>query len=263
MKDKKLTWMLAGLLSSLMLLSSASYAQETIRIAVASNFLATLKALSKDFTAKTGIRVAISNGASGMLYAQIKKGAPYDMFFSADSKRPEKLEQEGFIEANSRFTYVTGKLVAWSPDASKVSADLTQLKVTNPNLHFLAMANPKTAPYGLAALTVLKHYGLYDALRANNKIAIGENAGKTYHYAATRNAQIGLVAKSYVSNPKKPVGGEVFEIPSELYPVLNQQAVVLKGKKTASVSQFIAYFHSSTAQKKIQFYGYGSVGGQN
>lgn len=257
MNVNRYKWFLPGLLSLLMLFSSNAVAQESIRIAVAANFLATLKALSKTFTAETGIRVYISNGASGMLYAKIKKGAPYDLFFSADAKRPELLDREGLIEPGSRFTYVTGKLVAWSPDATKVTANLSQLDVNNPNLHFMAMANPKTAPYGSAALAVLKHYGLYEALSAENKIAIGENIGKTYHYVASRNAQIGLVAKSYVSNPDKPVGGEVFDIPTELYPVLNQQAVIIKGRQSAAVQAFIKFYHSDKARQHIQAYGYG------
>ena len=238
-----------GLLSLFMVFSSVSYAQESVRIAVAANFLATLKALSKDFTAETGIRVDISNGASGMLYAQIKKGAPYDMFFSADSKRPELLEQEGLIEPGSRFTYVTGKLVSWSPDARKVSPNLMMLNANNNRLRFVAMANPKTAPYGAAALTVLKHYGVYDNLKALNKIAISKNICKTNHYAASSNAQIGLVAKSYVSNPNRPVGGEAFEIPPELYPALKQQAAVLKGRKSPQPAALLNSFNSD---KEIQ-----------
>ncbi|WP_029408326.1 molybdate ABC transporter substrate-binding protein [Thiomicrorhabdus sp. Milos-T2] len=237
--------------------SSAATAQESIRIAVASNFLATLKSLSKDFTAETGIKVQVSNGATGMLYAQIKKGAPYDLFFAADAARPERLEKEGLIEPNSRFTYVTGKLVAWSPDAHKVSPDLTRFNPNNPRLHFFAIANPKTAPYGLAAVATLKHYGFYEPLVSQNKIALGENAGKTFHYVVSQNAQIGLIAKSYVSNPNKTIGGKYFEIPSNLYPKLLQQAVVLKGKQTPATQAFLKFFKSQKARKKIEAYGYG------
>jgi molybdate transport system substrate-binding protein len=250
-----------GLLSFLILFNGLTSAQastqESVRIAAASNFLATLKVLSKDFTEQTGIRVNISNGATGMLYAQIKKGAPYDMFFSADSKRPELLEKEGLIEPNSRFTYVTGKLVAWSPNSHLVSADLLKLNANNRRLRFLAMANPKTAPYGEAALMVSKHYGIYENLKALNKIALGENVGKAYHYVASGNAQIGLIAKSYVSNPNKSVGGEVIDIPQNLYPEIKQQAVVLKGKKSPATDAFLQYFNSDKARKLIQAYGYG------
>ncbi len=238
-------------------MSSTSHAQETVSIAVAANFLATLKSISKDFKEETGIKVAISNGSSGMLYAQIKRGAPYDMFFSADAKRPQLLEEKGFVEEGSRFTYVVGNLVAWSPDSSKVSPDLSQLKADDPNLRFIAIANPRTAPYGMAAVEVLKYYGLYDKLKANNQIAIGGNVGKAFHFAVSGNAQISLIAKSYLSNPNRPMGGVMFDIPSHLYPKLIQQAVVLKGRYNESVRAFIEFFHSKHVQDKIQLYGYG------
>ena len=250
-------WVLGCVAMGMMAMSSVSTAQETVRIAVASNFLATLKSLSQDFTEQSGIKVEISNGASGMLYAQIKKGAPYDLFFSADAKRPTLLEQEGFAEPQSRFTYVKGKLVAWSPNADKVNPDLTQLKATNPHLHFVAIANPKTAPYGEAAVKVLQHYGLYDELSAAGKISLGENIGKTYHYVVSGNAQLGLVAKSYVSNPEKPVGGQFFEVPANLYNPLVQQAIVVKGKNTPAVQAFLKYFHSDKARQRIEAFGYG------
>lgn len=250
-------FLLSFLVGVTLLWGPAVQAQETIRIAVASNFLATLKSLAKDFNAQTGVKVDISNGATGMLYAQIKKGAPYDMFFSADVKRPQLLEQEGFVEEGSRFTYVTGKLVAWSKNPKAVPANLNKVKINNSNLHFVAIANPKTAPYGAAAQTVLNHYGLYKQLMQQHKIAIGENIGKTYHYVATGNAQLGLVAKSYVSNPDRPVKGQVFEIPEQLYPSLEQQAVILKGRKTPAIETFLAFLHSAQARQKIQRYGYG------
>lgn len=245
------------LVVGLLMTSSMAYAQQSIKIAVASNFLATLKALSKDFTKQTGIQVQISNGATGMLYAQIKKGAPYDMFFAADARRPKLLDEQGYIVPGSRFTYVTGKLVSWSPNADKVTPDLDKLKADNKNLHFVAIANPKTAPYGEAAVAALKHYGLYDKLSHSGKIALGENIGKTFHYAASGNAQLGLVAKSYVSNPEKPVGGRYFEIPTNLYPKLVQQAVVLKGKDSSAVKTFLKYFKSKAARQRIEAYGYG------
>lgn len=245
------------LVVGLLLTSSMAYAQQNIKVAVASNFLATLTALSNDFTKKTGIPVEISSGATGMLYAQIQKGAPYDMFFAADAKRPKLLEKQGLIAANSRFTYVTGKLVSWSPSSPGISADLTALSPSDAKLHFIAIANPKTAPYGSAAVAVLKHYGIYGKLKSEGKIAIGGNIGKTFQYAASGNAQIGLVAKSYVSNPTKPVGGAYVEIPANLYPTLTQQAVVLKGKNSDAVRKFLAYFKSDAAKKQIEAYGYG------
>ncbi len=238
------------------MLSSQVSVADTIRIAVASNFLAPLKSLAKEFTNQTGVRVYISNGASGMLYAKIKRGAPYDLFFSADALRPQRLEEEGLIEKGSRFTYVMGRLVAWSTDDTKLSADLSKLNPKNPALRFLAMANPKTAPYGVAAIAVLKHYGLYESLRSQKKIVLGESVGKAYQYTVTGNAQIGLVAQSYVRNPMHPIRGQVFQIPTNIYPPLNQQAIIVKGRKTVAVTEFLTFFHSDYAQKQLLSLGY-------
>lgn len=237
--------------------ASKSFANDALHIAVASNFLATLKAVSRDFTQETGIKVHISNGATGMLYAQIQRGAPYDLFFSADSKRPLLLEQKGVTEPGSRFTYVIGKLVAWSPNPENISANLSSLQADNPALRFMAIANPKTAPYGEAAKAVLEFYGLYAPLKTENKLALGENIGKAYHYVISGNAQIGLVAKSYVANPEHPVKGEFYDIPSHLYPEIAQQAVILKGKNSQAVQAFLNYFKSAKVQSIIEFYGYG------
>ena len=255
--DKRI---LGLLLVGWLLLSLPGYASSekgVVRIAVASNFLATFKTVSRDFTEQTGIKVHISNGATGMLYAQIKRGAPYDLFFSADSKRPLLLEEEGLTEPGSRFTYVFGKLVAWSPKPEKISPDLAKLKADNPALRFMAIANPKTAPYGEAAKAALKFYGLYAALKAQNKFALGENVGKAYHYVVSGNAQIGLVAKSYVANPERPVKGAFYDIPNHLYPEIAQQAVLLKGKNSPAVQAFLNYFKSAKVQDLIESRGYG------
>ena len=237
---------------------STAHASQSLHIAVASNFLATLKTLSKNFTQQTGIKVHLSNGASGMLYTKILKGAPYDLFFSADVLRPQLLEQQGLIETGSRFTYVTGRLVAWSPDENGLAADLSKLDSKDKRLRFIAIANPKTAPYGAAAITVLKHYGLYHSLSSQNKIALGESVGKAYQYLATGNAQIGLIAKSYVVNPNRIHKGSVFDIPTNLYPKLAQQAVVLKGRESVEVKSFLKFLLSDKVQKQIQDFGYGA-----
>jgi len=240
----------------ILLWSSVSSA-ETVRIAVASNFYATLKQVAMQFTQQTHIPVHLSNGATGMLYAQIKQGAPFDLYFSADSKRPQLLEQEGLIEPHSRFTYAVGQLVAWFPFPKKIAPSLKALKVKNPHLHFLAIANPKTAPYGVAGQAVLKHYGLLQPLMQAHKLVRGENIGKTFGYVASGNAQIGLVAKSYLSHPKHPVTGVFKNINPKLYPPILQQAVILKGHETAAVNTFLTYFKSNKVQKLIVYNGYG------
>ena len=232
--------------------SSDLGAKERIHIAVASNFLRPMKTLSKDFSQRTKIGVLLSKGPTGMLYAQIKRGAPYDLFFAADVKRPKGLEEEGLIEAGSRFTYAKGKLVSWSKN---FSPDLNLLNPNNPQLRFVAIANPKTAPYGKAALEVLNHFGIGDSLKKKTKLAYGENVGKAYHYVASGNAQIGLVALSYLAHSKKNQG-KIYEIPQNTYSEIIQQAAILKGRKSGPVLKFLEYLNSLKAKKIIRSYGY-------
>ncbi len=248
-------WILLWVWSTLWGVNMSLSASEPIRVAVASNFLIPMKILAREFTEQSGIPVTISSGSSGTLFAKIKRGAPYDLFFSADVLRPQRLEKEGWIEEGSRFTYVIGRLVAWSSNES-ISADLSRLKVGDPALRYLAMANPKIAPYGTAAVAVLKHYGLYEALQKQQKIVLGENVGKAYQYVVTGSAQIGLVAQSYVVNAKNFVSEQVFNIPESLYPPLHQQAVVIRGRKTHEVAQFLTFFYSDWVRIKLISLGY-------
>lgn len=248
-------------LTLFLLLFSLSFsvnATKTIHIAVASNFYATLKSISHDFTQRTGIKVVISNGATGHLYAQIKRGAPYNLFFSADEARPRQLEEAGLIEKNTRFTYVLGKLVVWS-NHKDISTDLTKLDLNQPEFQYFAIANPKTAPYGLAGKKLLQHYGLYEKLNQQHKIVMGGNIGKTFHYVANGNAQIGLVAKSYLINlqkKNKQIKGHFIEVNQNLYPPISQQAVILKGKNTKNVQRFLTYLASLEVKKNMISQGY-------
>lgn len=246
----------AVLLISLMGVGSISHAaSDRIHIAVAANFYATLKTISHSFTRQTGVKVNLSNGASGMLFNKIKQGAPYDLFFSADEARPKQLEAMRLIEPGSRFTYVRGQLVALALNPP-FSPDLSQLNVHHPALRFVAIANPKTAPYGQAAVTVLRHYGLYETLKQKRQLALGESVGKAYQYALSGNAQIALVAKSYVVGNVN-VSIELWqEIDAALYPSLRQQAVVLKGKNSPAVKSFLTYLQSSEVQALLKQSGY-------
>ncbi len=255
MKRLSCTLLLLASLSGLFFpsLSNAATQQKPIHLAVSANFLATLKQISQKFTKQTGIPVYLSNGATGMLYAQIKRGAPYDLFFAADARRPELLEQAGLIEPNSRFAYVKGKLVVWSR-TGYFSTDLAKLVVTSPQLRYFAIANPKSAPYGRAAKQVLEHYGLYRTLLKSHQLALGENVGKTFHYVATGNAQIGLLAKSYLMTHS--VKGHFKDVDESLYSPIIQQAVVLKGKKSSEVQQFLDFFRSEAVQVQLQKAGY-------
>jgi molybdate transport system substrate-binding protein len=173
-------WTTAALLSLL----SVAHA-DTVHVAVASNFASALEAISKSFETKTGHQVVISSGATGKFYAQIKSGAPFEVFLAADTTTPQKLEEEGYVVRNSRFTYAIGRLVLWSSQPHYVDREGAVLKVG----HFahLSIANPKTAPYGLAALEVLKRQGLEATLAP--KLAQGETSRRriSLSFRAMRN----------------------------------------------------------------------------
>ncbi|OYD26086.1 molybdate ABC transporter substrate-binding protein [Oceanimonas baumannii] len=223
-----------------------------VKVAVAANFLDAISTLGEQFEQKTGHKVLISSGSTGKLYAQIKNEAPFDVFFAADDKRPELLEQENAIVPGSRFTYAMGTLVLWSPDEKRVDDDLTVLK--NGDFRFLAVANPVTAPYGRAAQEVLVGMGLWDNF--NKKMVRGENIGQTYQYVYSRNADLGFVAKSQVFSQGEYSSGSWWEVPADQYAPIVQQAVQLTD--TPAAKELLEYVRSAEGLKVIHAYGYGT-----
>lgn len=240
------------LLSALLMLGSSLLNAEQLHIAVASNFTHAIKALAKNFEEKTGHRVVLSFGSTGKLYAQIIHGAPYDVFFAADSKRPVLLEKNGQALPGSRFTYATGKLVLWSPRQQLVD---TKGKVLNrQDLRHLAIANPDLAPYGRAARQVLQHEGLWLTLQA--RLVRGENIGQAYQFIKSGNVELGFVAFAQVQYPGHPATGSWWEIPESLYSPIEQQAVLLKDNPAAS--DFLQYVKHDASRALIRSYGYGT-----
>ncbi|WP_107850510.1 molybdate ABC transporter substrate-binding protein [Oceanimonas marisflavi] len=244
-----------SLRSTLMLCAlsmSLPLSADEIRVAVAANFLDVITTLGEQFEQQTGHRVLISSGSTGKLYAQIKNGAPFDVFLSADDARPALLEQEKAIVPGSRFTYALGTLVLWSPDETLIDDELTVLK--NGDFRFLAIANPVTAPYGRAAREVLSGLGLWE--RFNRKMVRGENIGQTYQYVYSRNADLGFVAKSQVFSQGDYSAGSWWEVPADRYAPIVQQAVQLND--IAAAKALLDYMRSPEAVKVIHAYGYGT-----
>ena len=176
---------------------SIAYAED-VRIAVATNFLATLNEIATTFEKDTGHSAVVSSGSSGKLYAQIIHGAPFDVFLSADSKRPKLLEDDGLAVTGSRFTYAVGRLTLWSSDPDMIKGNGKDV-LTNNRFTRLAIANPKTAPYGVAAKSTLQALGLWDYLY--DRLVQGENIGQTFQFVYSKNAEIGFVALSQVLDP--------------------------------------------------------------
>ncbi len=225
-----------------------------VSVAVAANFAGPMSAMSEAFTAATGHRLKMSVGASGKFYSQIVAGAPFEVLISADDETPKKLVAQGLAVPHTQFTYAIGKLVLWSAQPGVVDDQGAVLAAAR--FAHLAIANPKTAPYGRAAVEVLKARGLHESLAP--KLVTGESIGQAFQFVATGNAELGFVALSQVVVPGKPVSGSYWLVPSSLYGQIRQDAVLLKrGEKNPAALALLAYLKSAPAKAVTQAYGYG------
>jgi len=222
-----------------------------VRVAVASNFIITLKALSGPFERASGHTLKISSASTGKLYAQIKHGAPFAVFMAADTHRPELLEKQNLTVAGSRFTYAQGQLVLWIP---KVSTTDCIHFLQNGNFKHLAIANPKTAPYGLAAQQFLQRQQLWTKLQS--KLVRGENISQTFQFVLSGNAQVGLVARSQFLS-KGDLNGCYYDVPQKTYSLIEQQVVLLKSAEDNQAAiDFIAFLQNEKTKSYIRQHGY-------
>lgn len=238
-------------LFGLLTLNSA-WADE-VQVAVAANFTAPIQAIAKDFEKDTGHKLVASFGATGQFYAQIKNGAPFDVFLSADDTTPEKLENEGETVKGSRFTYAIGTLALWSPKEGYVDAKGEVLK-KNDYKH-LSIANPKAAPYGLAATQVLAKLNLTETTKG--KLVEGQNITQAFQFVSTGNAELGFVALSQIYKDGKVSNGSAWIVPASLHDPIKQDAVILnKGKDNAAAKALVDYLKGPKAAEVIKSYGY-------
>ncbi len=243
---------LTTLLAITILLSSLPLRAEQIHVAVASNFSEAARTIAERFEQQSGHQITLSFGSTGKHYAQIHHGAPFDAFLAADRKRPQLLEQQGQGEAGSRFTYAIGRVVLWSPKAQLINNSGSVLQ--QGKFRYLAMANPKLAPYGRAAQQIMEQQGSWQQLR--RQAVRGENIGQTYQYVKSGNAELGFVAYSQILQPGgKPEGS--YWIPEQsLYDPIEQQAILLKPKTGARA--FLTFLQGEEAQQIIHNFGYGT-----
>ncbi|UOG90959.1 MAG: molybdate ABC transporter substrate-binding protein [Candidatus Thiothrix sulfatifontis] len=241
------------LLTAVIACSTASAWADEVQVAVASNFTKPLEAIAEKFKAASGHELKISAGATGKLYAQIENGAPFEVFISADSKTPKKLVEAKMAEADSQFTYAFGTLVVWSSKEGYVDDKGDVLK--KGEFQHLAIANPKTAPYGEAGMAVMEKLGLTAAITP--KLVTGENITQTYDFVSTGNAELGFVALSQVSKANKLKSGSAWVVPQEMYKPLSQDAVLLsKGKDSAAAKALLEFLKGDDAQAIMTSYGY-------
>ena len=223
------------------------------QVAVAANFAEPMKAIAAVLEKSTDHTLKVSTGASGAFYTQIKHGAPFDVFLSADNERPEMLEKEGLAQPGTRFSYANGKLVLWSAKAGRVDDKGSVLKA--PGLGKVAYANPKTAPYGTAAVQVLERLGLKDAITP--KLVQGESIGQTYSFVKTGNADVGFVALSQVLSGGRLKEGSMWVIPQAHYDPIRQDVVLLKrGADNEAAKALLRLLQSPSIKDLIRSYGY-------
>lgn len=222
-----------------------------VQVAVAANFAAPMEKLAPMFARETGHKAVLSFGSTGKFYAQVRHGAPFEVLLAADDETPARLEREG--RGGSRFTYAVGRLALWSRQAGFVDAQGEVLK--RGRFDRLAIADPRLAPYGAAAIETVRKLGLLEALRP--KFVQGENIAQAWQFAATGNAALGFVALSQIYAGGKLKEGSAWIVPASMHAPIRQDAILLdKGKDNAAASALMRYLQGSKARAVIRGFGY-------
>ncbi len=226
---------------------------EEVSVAVAANFTGPMERMAPEFEKASGHKLIVAYGTVGKFYAQIKNGAPFEVLVSADDETPIRLEKDGLAIPESRFTYAVGKLVLWSATPGLVDDKGEVLK--QGDFRHLAIANPKVAVYGAAAVEAMTKLGVYTALES--RLVMGENITQAHQFTATGNAELGFVALSQIYKDGRFASGSHWLVPPNLYPKLRQDAVLLtRGKGNPAAGALLAYLKTEAARKVIRSYGY-------
>jgi molybdate transport system substrate-binding protein len=246
----RFTPLLAGLVLAI---SSLTVQAAEVQVAVAANFTAPMQKIAAEFEKDTEHRAMVSTGSTGKFYAQIRNGAPYDVFLSADTATPDKLQADGMVVAGSRFTYAIGTLVLWSATPGRVDDQGEVLKTGD--FKHLALANPKLAPYGAAAVEVMKGMGVLETMQP--KFVLAENISQAYQFVVSGNAELGFMALSQIIKDGKMIDGSVWKIPADRHTPIRQDAVLLKrAKDNPAAAALIDYLKGEKARAIIQSFGY-------
>jgi len=225
---------------------------DELKLAVASNFLTPMKSLVNIYEKETNVKVVISSASTGKLYTQILHGAPYDLFFAANKREPQRLEQNGLAIRGSRTTYAIGKIILWSKKYDISKLDNLANFFSGTSIKVLAIANPKTAPYGVAAMEVLKPYNIP---KGSVKIIKGENINQTFQYLASGNADVGFISMSQLNAVNH--NGYTRKVPLEHYAAIEQQVVLLaKSDNVIQSKRFLQFLQENRIQSEIYNFGY-------
>jgi molybdate transport system substrate-binding protein len=228
---------------------------EEITIAAASDLNFVFRELVSEYEKSTGDRVRLSLGSSGNFYAQIQNGAPFDLYFSADIAYPRKLEEAGLIIPGSLYPYAIGRIVLWAGKDSRLDLSKGLEILREPMVKKIAIANPKHAPYGRAAVAAMEHAQVYD--RVKDKLVFGENISQAAQFVESGAADIGIIAMSLALAPPMQAAGRYWEISAYAHPPIEQGAVILKGAKNQEHAKaFLSFVQSAEGQAMMKRYGF-------
>ena len=230
---------------------------DEITVAAASDLNFAIKEIVAEYEKTTGERVKLSLGSSGNFYAQIQNGAPFDLYFSADIGYPQKLEEAGLAVPGSLFRYAVGRIVIWAGTASKLDVSKGFALLQDSAVKKIAIANPKHAPYGRAAVAAMESVKVYDAVKG--KLILGENISQAAQFIESGACDVGIIALSLAMAPAMKAKGEYWEVPQDAYPPLDQGAVIVKASKQQdSAKRFLEFMKSPTGQEIMRRYGFVS-----
>ncbi|AXT52744.1 molybdate ABC transporter substrate-binding protein [Aquimarina sp. BL5] len=236
----------------LLLLGCKPSEKGVITIAAAANMQFAIGEISKIFTKQTGIQCELVISSSGKLTAQIKEGAPYDVFVSANMKYPEEIHANDLAVRPPKI-YGYGQLVLWSM-YDNIQPSIEMLK--DQNIKHIALANPKTAPYGQAAIEVLENNGMYNQVKG--KLVYGESIAQTNQFITSKSSEIGFTAKSVVLSPKMKGNGHWIALDERMYSLIEQGVVMIKreNRNFKNAQQFYDFLFSKEAKEILEDFGY-------
>jgi molybdate transport system substrate-binding protein len=251
------TWsrLIAVLLALLVLGSAGRVAAEEITVAAAADLTFAFQDVAAKYQKDTGNSVKFSYGSSGNFFSQIKNGAPFDMYFSADIAYPKMLEAAGLTEPGTLYEYAVGKIVIWVPNASTLDLKSGLEVLTDPHINKIAIANPQHAPYGKAAVAAMKHEGVYN--KVSSKLVMGENIAQTAQFVQSGNADIGILALSLAVAPNLKDKGRYVVIATSDYPPIEQAAIILKSSQKKEAAQhFMDFLKTPAIVTLMRSYGF-------
>lgn len=247
-------------LLALFFLAGPLFAQQELTVAAAADLQSVMQEIATRFEKTADAHVKLSFGSSGNFFAQIQNGAPFDLFFSADVAYPKKLEAAGLAAHGSLYQYATGKIVLWAPNKSSVDVSRGLSVVADSAVKKLAIADPAHAPYGRAAQAALQKAELWNAVSA--KLVLGQNISQTAQFVQSGNADAGILALSLVLSPAMKDQGKYFEIQHELYPPLQQAAIILSRSQHKELAErFMQFLKSDQIRALLKQYGFSTEAG--